>query len=318
MIDVSIVVVAHNDETDLPLSLTSAAGQKGVSIEVIVVDNASTDRSRDVAAVFAPAARIVALSENVGFAAGMNRGIEKSSGRYVLALNPDCRLMPDFASVLAARLDERTDAGSASGRVYRAEGRELSATDRLDSTGLYFTASSRHFDRDSGQPAAGRSLVEEEVFGTSGAAGFYRREALESARISTGCFDADFFLYREDADLAWRLRRLGWTCLYVPRAVAYHRRRNLPERRRSMSAEANMHSVKNRFLLRINNETPGHFAATCVPTLARDLVVLGACLTVERSSLPAFSWLWKNRKRLWAKRREIREKVRRRGLRADS
>ncbi|HEV2064346.1 MAG TPA: glycosyltransferase family 2 protein [Thermoanaerobaculia bacterium] len=309
MIDVSIVVVAHNDEADLPLSLTSAASQRGVTVETIVVDNASSDRSRDVAAVFAPAARIVALPENAGFAAGMNRGIEESSGRYVLALNPDCRLRPDFASVLAARLDARKDAGSASGRVYRAEGPELLETDRLDSTGLYFTASGRHFDRDSGQPETGRSLVEEEIFGVSGAAGFYRREALESARISTGCFDADFFLYREDADLAWRLQRLGWTCLYVPQAVAYHRRRNLPERRRAMSALANMHSVKNRFLLRINNETPGHFAATCVPTLARDCVVLAACLTVERSSLPAFSWLWKNRKRLWAKRREIQRKV---------
>ncbi|MGH9363965.1 MAG: glycosyltransferase family 2 protein, partial [Thermoanaerobaculia bacterium] len=287
-----------------------AAGQEGVSSEIIVVDNASSDRSRDVAAVSAPAARIIALAENVGFAAGMNRGIEKSSGRYVLALNPDCRLMPDFAALLAQRLDARPDAGSASGRVHRAEGRLLAATDRLDSTGLFFTATGRHFDRDSGQEAAGRALLEQEIFGASGAAGFYRREALESARISTGFFDADFFLYREDADLAWRLQRLGWRCLYVPRAVAYHRRRNLPERRRSMSAFANRHSVKNRFLLRINNETPGHFAATLVPTLARDLVVLGACLTVERSSLPAFGWLWKNRKRLWAKRREIAEKVR--------
>ena len=312
MIDVSIVVVTHNDEADLPLSLTAAAGQSGISVELIVVDNASSDRSRDVAAVFAPAARIVALPENVGFAGGMNRGIEECTGRYVLALNPDCRLAPDFSAVLAGRLDARPDAGSASGRLYRAQGADLAATDRLDSTGLYFAFSGRHFDRDSGEPADGRSLVEEEIFGTSGAAGFYRRAALESAKISTGYFDADFFLYREDADLAWRLKRLGWKCLYVPQAVAYHRRRNLPERRRAMPAIANLHSVKNRFLLRINNETVGHFAATCVPTLARDLVVAAACLTVERSSLPAFGWLWRNRRRLWAKRREIAEKVKRR------
>jgi hypothetical protein len=76
-----------------------------------------------------------------------------------------------------------------------------------------------------------------------------------------------------------------------------------------MSAEANRHSVKNRFLLRINNQTAGEALATAVPTLARDLVVLGACLTVERSSLPAFGWLWRNRRRLWGKRREIRDKV---------
>jgi GT2 family glycosyltransferase len=313
MIDVSIVVVCHNDVDDLPISLASAVAQTGVAVETIVVDNASSDGSRE-AAMRLPAVRVVALEENLGFAAGMNRGIQESAGRYVLALNPDCRLMPDFAAVLAARLDARPDAGSASGRIYRALGADLSASDWLDSTGLYFTASGRHFDRDSGAVGAGRALSADQVFGTSGAAGFYRREALDSARISTGYFDADFFLYREDADLAWRLQRLGWTCLYEPRAVAFHRRRNLPERRRAMSAAANMHSVKNRFLLRINNQTFGRFLLTLVPTFARDLLVLGACLTVERSSLPAVSWLWRNRRRLWAKRREIATKVRERRL----
>jgi hypothetical protein len=77
-----------------------------------------------------------------------------------------------------------------------------------------------------------------------------------------------------------------------------------------MSAAANLHSVKNRFLLRINNQSARDFARTFVSTIGRDLLVLGAALTVERTSLPAFSWLWKNRKRLWEKRREIRSKVR--------
>ena len=313
MTDVSIVVVAHDDAADLPVSLASAVAQEGVSCETIVVDNASRDGSGNVAAGFSPAVRLIALPENLGFAEGMNRGIEASSGRYVLALNPDCRLMPDFAALLTRRLDAHSETGSASGRVFRAQGPGLAPTDRLDTTGLYFTPSGRHFDRDSGAPAGGRSLAEGEVFGTSGAAGFYRRAALEAVRISTGFFDADFFLYREDADLAWRLQKMGWKCLYVPAAVAFHRRKNLPERRRAMSAVANLHSVKNRFLLRINNETPGHFLRTLVPTLARDLVVVAACLTVERSSLPAFSWLWRNRKRLWEKRREIAAKVRARG-----
>jgi GT2 family glycosyltransferase len=204
--------------------------------------------------------------------------------------------------------------GFASGKLFRAEGSGLSPTALLDSTGIYRTAAGRHFDRGSGEAAEGRFSVEEEVFGASGAAGFYRREALESARIMTGVFDSDFFLYREDADLSWRLQNLGWKCLYVPGAVGYHRRRNLPERRRRMSPIVNYHSVKNRFLLRINNQSLAHFAATLVPTLARDAIVLGACLTIERSSLPAFTWLWRNRKRLWAKRREIQEKVRARRL----
>jgi GT2 family glycosyltransferase len=313
IVDVSIVLVTHDSAADLPASLPSASAQRGVSTETIVVDGASRDGSIEIARRLAPDVRVIALPGNVGFSAAMNAGIEASKGRYVLALNPDCRLAPDFAARLAARLDERPDVGSASGRIYRAEGPALAATTRLDSTGIVFRASGRHFDRGSEREGAGRYLIEEEIAGTTGAAGFYRREALESVKISTGYFDADFFLYREDADLALRLARLGWRCLYVPDAVAWHRRTNLPSRRRDMSPLANYHSVKNRFLLRINNQTAGGFFATLVPTLARDVVVLGACLTVERSSLPAFGWLWRNRRRLWAKRREIAGLARRRG-----
>jgi GT2 family glycosyltransferase len=313
MIDVSIIVVAHNDEDDLPISVGSALAQRGVTAETLVVDNASSDRSREaVRRSGEGAVRLLESAQNVGFAAAMNLGIAESKGRYVLALNPDCRLEPDFAAVLANRLDRRPEIGSASGRLIRGTGPDLSPTGALDSAGIYRTSTGRHFDRGSGETADGHYLAEEEVFGASGAAGFYRREALESARISTGVFDSDFFLYREDADLSWRLQNLGWKCLYVPAAIACHRRRNLPERRRRMSPLVNYHSVKNRFLLRINNQSASDFASTLLPTLARDIVVLGACLTVERSSLPAFSWLWKNRKRLWAKRREIREKIQRR------
>lgn len=312
MFDVSIIVVAHNDEQDLPISVASALAQRGVAAETLVVDNDSGDGSRRAALGSGSGrVRLIELPENVGFAAAMNLGIRESSGRYVLALNPDCRLEPDFAAILAGRLDRRPDAGSASGRLLRAQGPDLAPNGRIDSTGIYRTATGRHFDRGSGESANGRYLAEEEIFGPSGAAGFYRREALESARIATGFFDSDFFLYREDADLSWRLRNLGWKSLYVPSAVAYHRRRNLPDRRHRMSPLVNYHSVKNRFLLRINNQSRSDLAATFLPTLARDLVVLGACLTVERSSLPAFSWLWKNRKRLWAKRREIQARIRR-------
>ena len=312
MTDVSIILVTHDSAADLPVSLASALAQRGAAVETIVVDTASRDGSAELARRLAPSARVIALPENVGFSAAMNVGIEVSSGRYVLSLNPDCRLEPDFAAILAARLDVRPDVGSASGRLLRAEGPQLLPTGLLDSAGIVFHASGRHFDRGSEQEEAGRYVEEEEIAGTTGAAGFYRREALQSAKISTGYFDADFFLYREDADLAWRLRNLGWKCLYVPAAVAAHRRHNLPSRRRRMSSLANYHSVKNRFLLRINNQSGPEFLATLVPTLARDIVVLGACLTVERSSLPAFAWLWQNRRRLWAKRREIAEGARRR------
>ena len=115
MIDASIIVVAHNDEADLIHSVSSALAQRGVRVETLVVDNDSSDGSCEaVRRVGREEVRLVKSPENVGFAAAMNLGIGLSSGRYVLALNPDCRLAPDFAAILAGRLDRRPDVGSAS------------------------------------------------------------------------------------------------------------------------------------------------------------------------------------------------------------
>jgi GT2 family glycosyltransferase len=301
--DVSIVVVSHGSGADLAVSLPAASRQEGVSTDLIVVENGDPESSRTIAG--SCGARWMALPENKGFAGGANAGIAGSSGRYVLVLNPDCRLSPDFCRILRDRLDadDARDAGSASGKIFRAQGPELSPTSVLDSTGIVFTASGRHFDRDSGAADVEPDRRPRVIAGVTGAAGFYRRAALDEVRISTGWFDEDFFLYREDADLALRLRSAGWRCLYVPDATAYHRRANLPERRRSMSAAANYHSVKNRFLLRINNAPVAEFRSPL--TLARDLVVLAACLSVERSSLPAFGYLLRHRRRLRDKRAEI-------------
>jgi GT2 family glycosyltransferase len=305
--DVSIIIVAHDSAEDLALCLPAALAQDGVRTEVVVIDNASADDSARRAERLG--ARLLSQPMNRGFAGGANAGIDGTDGRYVLTLNPDCRISPGFCAALVERLDrdDARDVGSASGRILRAEGVNLAESLLVDSTGIVFTSSGRHLDRDSGMPAAS-SRPEGDVSGVTGAAGFYRRAALESVRISTGCFDEDFFLYREDADLALRLRRAGWRCLYVPSAGAFHRRRNLPDRRRKMTAVANMHSVKNRFLLRVNNSPVAEFRF--LPTLLRDAAVVGACLTIERSSLPAFGYLWRNRRRLAGKREEIRSKRR--------
>jgi len=304
--DVSIVVVSYGSGADLAASLPAAAAQRDASVEVVVVENGDPERSRAIAAECG--VRFLLERENRGFAGGANAGIAATSGRYVLTLNPDCRLAPDFCAVLADRLDrpDAGDAGSASGKIYRAQGPDLAPTGILDSTGIVFTPSGRHFDRDSGIADPGDAGRFREIAGVTGAAGFYRRAALDAVRISTGWFDEDFFLYREDADLALRLRAAGWRSLYVPEAVAWHRRLNLPDRRREMTAAANYHSVKNRFLLRINNAPVPEFRRAA--TILRDLAVLGACLTVEAGSLPAFAWLARNRRRLFAKRAEIAAK----------
>ena len=131
--DVSIILVSHDSAADLRLSLASALAQTGVDAETLVVDNASTDASREVVRKFGTTVRLIPMAGNVGFAAAMNAGIDASAGRYVVALNPDCRLDTRFAEALTGKLDSRPDVGSASGRIYRADGPDLSPTSRLDS-----------------------------------------------------------------------------------------------------------------------------------------------------------------------------------------
>jgi GT2 family glycosyltransferase len=155
-----------------------------------------------------------------------------------------------------------------------------------------------------------RSAVLNEVFGASGAAAMYRRTLIDDVAVDGEFLDEDFFTFREDADVAWRGQLFGWRALHVPGAVAIHVRTVTPERRRDISAAVNMHSVKNRFLLRLKNESLYLALRNAMFEIPRDLVALVAVLTMERTSLPALQWIWRNRRRILAHRREIQRRRR--------
>jgi len=288
----SVVVVNWNLRDELEDCLEALRNQSHRDIEVVVVDNASTDGSRDVARRFADRLplELIESPDNLGFSGAANRAIRRCDGRWLLSLNPDCRLAPDFLArlVTAAERDER--AGSASGLLLRGRGDDLAATDVVDSAGMIVTAGGRHHDRGAGTTLTAALEQPSLVFGASGAAALYRRAALDDVAYPGGeVFDETFFAYREDADLAWRLQRRGWSCLYWPTARAWHARGLKPEARRRGTPEINRHSVRNRFLLRWSN-ADRRWLLACFPWwLARDLVVVLACLTVERSSLPALA-----------------------------
>lgn len=133
---------------------------------------------------------------------------------------------------------------------------------------------------------------------------------IDSVSVLGEFFDDDFFAYREDADVAWRAQLLGWRCIYTPSAIAYHVRSVTPENRRSLPAIINMHSVKNRWLLRIKNMTGDLYRRHWLAITGRDAIVIGGCLLFETSSLRAFLLTFQYRKRIWAKRREIMKRRR--------
>jgi len=196
-------------------------------------------------------------------------------------------------------MEKRADAASASGKLLRFDGRTI------DSTGIVWTRNQRHLDRGADEPDLGQYDAPQDIFGPSGAAALYRVRALHETAIDGQIFDEDFFAYREDADLAWRLRLMGWTSIYVPAAVARHRRRVTPERRSQLSALINYHGVKNRFLLRLNNMTASLYRRDFWRITFRDVQVIVYVLIREWSSLGALVYVIREFPRLWKKRQLI-------------
>jgi GT2 family glycosyltransferase len=308
---VSVTLVTYNSGRFIKRCLESVLAQKYRDKEIIIVDNCSTDGTADILEQFEDRCQIVYNSENVGFAAAQNQAIALSSGDWVLTLNPDVLLLPDFIQGLvdAGQMDSKI--GTVCGKLLTMTAAfDIPAKPVVDSTGIYFNPMLRHLDRGSQEVDNGHYLHYEYVFGATAAAALYRRKMIDDISIDGEFFDSDFFVYREDADVAWRAQLMGWRCLYAPYARGYHVRSVLPGKRRALPAAINMHSVKNRFLLRIKNISGDLYRRNWVSISARDFLVVASCLLWEHSSLKAFWYVAQNWKRLVAKRRKVQSRQR--------
>lgn len=307
----AVCIVTHDDAADLPGCLAAVAALGTRPVELVVVDCASADGSVAAARGFEPPPgvrlEVVPLSDNRGFAGGMNEAIRRTNAPWVLTLNADARPAPDYAERLIARAERQAArgdrVGAVTGRLVRfARPEDAPGTPRrLDACGMYLVPAWRHLDRGSGEVDRGQHARPAKVFGATGAASLFAREALEDVALPAGSaeiFDPRYHSFREDAELAFRLRERGWEVLYEPTAHCEHRRRSLPETRSAMPPLVNYHSLKNRYLLRIDHQTAGNVWRTLLPTLWRDLLALGFVLLRERSSLAAYRWLWRERRNL--------------------
>ncbi|MCI0402337.1 MAG: glycosyltransferase, partial [Acidobacteria bacterium] len=311
MPSVAVTIVTYNSADCIERCLASVFGQKGVELEVVVVDNASADDTVERLAGFERKLQLIRNTENRGFAPAQNQAIRETCADWVLTLNTDAFLEPDFLRKLLQAAEPRAKVGAVCGKLLRlAPDGKPRIPQLIDSTGIYFTPTLRHFDRGSNQPDKGQYERMEYVFGATAAAALYRRAMIDDISIDGEFFDDDFFAYREDADLAWRAQLAGWRCLYVPRAVGWHVRRVLPENRRELPALINYHSTKNRFLMRAKNIGWPLYWRAFPAMKARDLAIVAYCLLRERTSLPAFGWLWRHRARMSEKRRQVQARRR--------
>lgn len=308
---VAVTIVTYNSGRFIKRCIESVLSQKYPDIEIVIVDNASTDGTADILEQYEDRCRIVYNQENVGFAAANNQSIRLTGADWVLTLNPDVLLLPNFIQTLV-------DAGNMDPRIGTVCGKLLTMSadfhipekPLVDSTGIYFNPMLRHLDRGSQEVDNGHYRQFEYVFGATAAAALYRREMIEDISVDGEFFDSDFFVYREDADVAWRAQLLGWRCMYVPYARGYHVRTVLPGNRGALPPEINMHSVKNRFLMRMKNISWDLYRRNWFSITLRDLMVVVCCILWEHSSLKAFWLLARNWRRVMEKRRAIQSRAR--------
>jgi GT2 family glycosyltransferase len=190
-------------------------------MELMIIDNASQDGSREWLEKNRFGLKIIANKNNLGFAKAHNMGIRLTNGEYYLPLNPDAFLEPNYVSEMISVLEKEKEVGSASGKVYFADN-VGKPTSRIYTTGHLLTKNRKPANRGYKQKDIGQYEKKEYIFGVNGSCPIYRREMLEDVAVDGEYFDETFFLYGDDYDLGWRAQLLGWKSIYVPKAIAYH------------------------------------------------------------------------------------------------
>jgi N-acetylglucosaminyl-diphospho-decaprenol L-rhamnosyltransferase len=294
--DVTVVTVTYNGAHLVSSCLDGLASQDldGLRMDVVVVDNASTDGTAELVVRSHPEVRLVRSTTNRGFAGGNNLVLDDVASPYVILLNNDAVPEPGFVATLVRDLAARSPRVAAlTATILLADRFRLACPDDpktsiivgpdgcylrddlgpitlVNSTGNEVRRDGYGVDRGWLADAAGHRPGAD-VFGFCGAAAILRTSALRDV----GTFDDDFFLYYEDTDLSWRLRLAGYTVRHCPDAVVRHRHA-------ASSSEGSelfrFHDGRNRLLMLVKNATP----ALASRTAARYLLTTGS-IAVRRS-----------------------------------
>lgn len=210
---VSVVILNWNGEQLIEDCICSTNKINYKNLEIIVVDNNSTDKSKEIIQKF-PHIKLIQNSSNLGFAAGMNIGIKNSKGKYVATLNNDVELDSNWLKRPIEILESNDSIGIISCRQM-VHGHK----NKIDVLYNYINHYLLPQPKNNGYYNDKFSEKEGYVFGASGASAIYRRLMLEK----TGLFDERFFAYHEESDLHTRALFHGWKCFFVPSSIVFHK-----------------------------------------------------------------------------------------------
>lgn len=307
---IAAVIVNWNGRRFLDRAI-DALTRSTVPVRVIVVDNASTDGSAEHVRAAHPRVDLIASASNLGYAGGANLGLQAVRERYAFVMNPDVLVEPDHLERLRDRLESEPRIGAAQGKLFRISPDEFDAgtppRDVIDSAGHLIRRSRMVVDRGQGEPDGPEYDREAAVFSACGAALFLRTSMLRDLAPDGRFFAEEFFAYKEDIDLCWRARVLGWEVRYVPSAVAHHVRA-LPlggSAWRAMSTAARRHSWKNHYLLILRNDTAPDLLRAAPFLAGWAILRLGHALLRDPRVLPAYVQLAREARPALRARREL-------------
>jgi len=329
---VIIGVVTHNSEKYIRTCLSSLLSQDYPHFEIVVLDNASCDNTREILKECFPQVRVLDSLENYGFARSHNEILRSNTCDFYACVNIDIVFELNFVSELVRALQENPLLSSVGGKIKRWDTSYLDfenadldkgKTNILDSVGIRILKSHRFEDLGQGEVDCGQYDEPREIFGVSGAAVLYRRKALDdiSYRNNEGeleFFDESMFLYKEDVDLAYRLQWAGWKSFYSPKAVCYHDRTvftlgdgflDIAKNRSQKSKLVNRLSYRNHNILLFKNFSASFGKDVRFATYWYNLKVFLYLLVFETSVLAEWPEIFKLRKYIQRKKRSMPRRV---------
>lgn len=259
-----INVVTYNSARYLPDFFDSLNAQTFRDWSLMVIDNNSSDNSVALVKEYAPYASISVQSSNLGFSKAHNLLIGWSKSDFVVVVNPDMVLEPECLERLYEALMAHPRAASVGPKLLYWNAGQNAKENIIDTCGLELCSNYRVRDRFQGLPDT--NIASGSVFGNSGSFVVFRRAALEATKIPKQrrsseqfeYFDEDYFMYKEDVDLAWRMLIAGFSHYFVAEAVAYHQRavsqRNSTWRERRARRAVNRYSYRNHILTIYKNQ----------------------------------------------------------------
>jgi len=225
---ISINIVTYNGIKYIPFCIKSIIDQNYKDFEIVVVDNNSIDGTKEYIKANYPFIKLIENKENMGFSYANNQAIQVNDSEYILITNQDIILENNFLEIIINFADNNKEYASFGGKLkkMRPDGHgQFEKLNIIDSLYLDHTLGYKFINFGEGFDDSEKFNKDIDIFGISGALVMYRRSAIE--KIKHGkyeYFDNDFFMYKEDIDLAWRLQNAGYKAIYLHEAIAYHER----------------------------------------------------------------------------------------------